>query len=162
LGHALNVSFIVAQAEYVDECAAQITLMDGQADQVSQMAITELLKNGEIKRHRDRSLKIYRERRALIAELLQAELTEFINFTLPESGLAIWLELSPSINMLRLQADADLEKVGFIPTNYYASSEHQVSAMRLGYAHLNEEEISLGIGRLKVAFMNQQGQLLRA
>lgn len=162
LGHALNVSFIVAQAEYLDACAAQITLMDGQADQVSQMAITELLKNGEIKRHRDRSLKIYRERRALIAELLQAELTEFINFTLPESGLAIWLELSPSINMLRLQADADLEKVGFIPTNYYASSEHQVSAMRLGYAHLNEEEISLGIRRLKVAFMNQQGQLLRA
>ena len=162
LGHALNLSFIVAQAEYVDECAAQIKLMDGQADQVSQMAMTELLKNGEIKRHLARSLKIYAERRSHVANLLQAELAEFVSFRLPEFGLAIWLELSPSINMLRLQADAELEKVSFTAANYYSTSEHQVSAIRLGYAHLNEEDISLGIKRLKVAFINQQGQLLRA
>ncbi len=162
LGHVLNLSFIVAQPEYVDECAAQIKLMDGQADQVSQMAMSELLKNGEIKRHRARSLKIYAERRAHMANLLQAELAEFVSFKLPECGLAIWLELSPLINMLRLQADAELEKVGFTAASYYSSSEHQVSAIRLGYAHLNEAEMSLGIQRLKVAFMNQQGQLLRA
>jgi GntR family transcriptional regulator/MocR family aminotransferase len=162
LGHALNLSFIVAQAEYVDECAAQIKLMDGQADQVSQMAMTELLKNGEIKRHLARSLKIYAERRSHVANLLQAELAEFVSFRLPEFGLAIWLELSPSINMLRLQADAELEKVSFTAANYYSTSEHQVSAIRLGYAHLNEEDISLGIKRLKVAFIKQQGQLLRA
>jgi GntR family transcriptional regulator/MocR family aminotransferase len=81
---------------------------------------------------------------------------------LPEFGLAIWLELSPSINMLRLQADAALEKVGFIPANYYSSSEHQVSAIRLGYAHLNEAEMRLGIQRLKTALMSQKSQLLRA
>ena len=162
LGHALNLSFIVAQDECVEECAAQINLMDGQADQVSQMAMTELLKNGEIKRHLARSLKIYAERRSHVANLLQAELAEFVSFRLPECGLAIWLELSPSINMLRLQADAELEKVSFTAANYYSSSEHQVSAIRLGYAHLNEEDISLGIKRLKVAFINQQGQLLRA
>ncbi len=162
LGHALNLSFIVAQAEYVDECAAQIQLMDGQANQVSQMAIAELIKNGEIKRHRARSLKVYGERRAYIADLLRAELAEFVSFDLPESGLAIWLELSPLINMLRLQADAALEKVGFIPANYYSSSEHQVSAIRLGYAHLNEAEMRLGIQRLKTALMSQKSQLLRA
>lgn len=162
LGHALNLSFIVAQAKYVDECAAQIKLMDGRADLVSQMAMTELLKNGEIMRHRARSLKIYAERRTHAANLLQSELAEFVSFKLPECGLAIWLELSPSINMLRLQADAELEKVGFTAANFYSSSEHQVSAIRLGYAHLNEAEMSLGIQRLKVAFMKQQGQLLRA
>ena len=97
-----------------------------------------------------------------MANLLQAELAEFVSFRLPEFGLAIWLELSPSINMLRLQADAELEKVSFTAANYYSTSEHQVSAIRLGYAHLNEEDISLGIKRLKVAFINQQGQLLRA
>jgi GntR family transcriptional regulator/MocR family aminotransferase len=157
-GHALNVSYIVAQIEYVDECAAQIQLMDGQANQVSQMAIAELIKNGEIKRHRARSLKVYGERRAYIADLLRAELAEFVSFNSPESGLAIWLELSPLINMVRLQADAALEKVGFVPANYYTSSEHRLSAIRLGYAHLNEAEMRLGIQRLKTALMCQKSQ----
>ena len=116
----------------------------------------------EIKRHLARSLKIYAERRSYIADLLRAELAEFVSFRLPEFGLAIWLELSPSINMLRLQADAALEKVGFIPANYYSSSEHQVSAIRLGYANLNEAEMRLGIQRLKTALMSQKSQLLRA
>jgi len=161
-GQALNSSYIVAQAEHVDACAAQIQLMDGQANPVSQMALAELIKNGEIKRHRARSLKVYGERRAYIADLLHAEIAEFASFNLPESGLAIWLELSPLINMVRLQADAEHEKVGFIPANYYTSSEHQLSAIRLGYAHLNESEIRMGIQRLKTALMCQKSQLLRA
>ncbi len=161
-GSAFNLGYMVADRETIDLCTRQINLIDKQGQQINQIAIAELLKNGEIKRHRARTLKIYQERRACMVELLQKELTEYVRFRLPESGLAIWLEVSPSINIAILLADAEVEKVSFTPGNHYSSSNHQLSTIRLGYAHLNEAEMALGIQRLKTAFMYQQEKLLRA
>ncbi len=160
-GSAFNLGYMVANREVIDLCAQQINLIDKQGQQINQIAMTELLKNGEIKRHSARTLKIYQARRACMAELLKKELAEYVRFRLPESGLAIWLEVSPSINIATLLADAATEKVSFTPGNHYSSSKHQLSTIRLGYAHLNEAEMALGIQRLKTAFMCQQENTAR-
>lgn len=162
LGTGLNISYMVADKVIIDLCAKQINLIDHQSDRINEMAMTELFKNGEISRHRSRTLKIYQERRDYMIRLLHNELSEFASFNLPGSGLAIWLKINQSINMQKLLTDAEREKVSVMPANHYSSPNHQMSAIRLGYAHLNEDEMALGINRLKTAFMNQQVDLLRA
>lgn len=162
LGEGLNSSFIVADEEKIKQCATQAYLMAGIGNPICQIALAELLRNGEVKRHRARSLKLYRERKNHVIALLRDELFDFAHFKLPESTLAIWLTLHTTINMAKLQADAETKNVSFIPASYYSTSNHQIPAICLGYAHLNEAELSLGIQRLKSAFMLQQSHLLRA
>lgn len=161
-GASLDLGYLVANKAMIALCADRIRLIDGQADPVKQMTITELLNNGEIKRHRARTLKVYQARQAGMIALIEDELAEFVSFRAPESGLAIWLEVKPWIDMVRLQADATSEKISLSLASDYASSKHPISAIRLGYAHLSIAEMTQGIQRLKAALISQQLKLLRA
>ncbi|HNZ57496.1 MAG TPA: PLP-dependent aminotransferase family protein, partial [Methylophilaceae bacterium] len=101
-------------------------------------------------------------RQNLLKDLLQKELGHFVAFNRATNGLAIWLELQPSINIHALINGAELEKVHFNAGAEYSHNLQPVSAIRLGFANLNEEEIRMGVYRLKKAMHNQQPKLLRA
>ncbi|MDZ4142274.1 MAG: PLP-dependent aminotransferase family protein [Methylotenera sp.] len=162
LATGLRVGYIVAPAQVIDKCARQIALIDRQGDQITELAVAELLHIGEIKKHILRTLKIYGERRAFISALLHQELSGFVHFKQPDNGLAIWLEIHSAIDMITLIKDAEFGKISFTAGSSFSTDHHQIQAIRLGYANLNHDEIYLGINRLKAAFLNQQRKLLRA
>lgn len=157
-----RIGYIVAPKEITNQCAQQINLIDRQGDIITELAIAELLHTGEIKRHILRTQKIYSERRTYISTLLYEELSEFVSFRLPNSGLAFWLEIDHAIDMNKLIYDAALEKISIIPASHFSTSSHPIQAIRLGFSDLNLEEIRTGIQRLKTIFLNQQTKLLRA
>ena len=74
---------------------------------------------------------------------------------MPDGGLALWLTVNPKINMQILVKDAELEKVRIVAGARFSLQSEPVSAIKLGFASLNNDEISLGIKRLKRAFMRQ-------
>ncbi|MDP1765295.1 MAG: PLP-dependent aminotransferase family protein [Methylotenera sp.] len=157
-----RIGYIVAPKEIIHQCANQVTLIDRQGDIITELAIAELLHTGEIKRHNLRTVKIYEERSIFIATLLHKELSEFMSFRLPSSGLAIWLEIRPTIDMNTLISDAESKKISISAGANFSSSNNQISAIRLGFANLNNDEILSGINRLKAVFLNQQTKLLWA
>jgi GntR family transcriptional regulator/MocR family aminotransferase len=118
------------------------------------------LHTGEINRHTLKISKIYEERRAFIAKLIRSELNDYVDFSMPDGGLALWLTVNKKINMQTLQNDAELEKVRFIAGAEYSLAGESISAIRLGFAKFNNEETILGIKRLKKAFERQTNQLL--
>ena len=134
-------------------------MIDRQGNTVMELAIAELLYTGEINRHILKIVKIYEERRAFIAKLIYNELSDYVQFKMPDGGLALWLEINPNINMSVLVKDAELEKVRVVVGASFSLHSEPVSAIRLGFASLNNDEIRLGIKRLKSAFMRQLAPL---
>lgn len=162
LSPGFRVGYIVAPAEVVAQCADQISLIDRQGDQITELAIAELLYIGEIKKHNLRTLKIYDERRDFISKLIIQELSEFVTFKLPDSGLAIWLEIFQVIDMSKLMREVEFVKISISTGADFSNTNEPVAAIRLGFANLNNDEISTGIMRLRAAFSNQEAELLRA
>ena len=162
LAPGFRIGYLVASADVIEQCATQITLIDRQGDSISELAVAELLLTGEIKKHNLRALKIYEERCNYMSGLLSKELNDFVSFRQPQNGLAIWLNISQAIDINLLSADAKTEKVSFISSASFSYSNNQDQGIRLGFANLNNDEIYLGIKRLKSAFSNQNSKLLTA
>jgi GntR family transcriptional regulator/MocR family aminotransferase len=159
---SLRLGYIVAPEEIIHLCANQVMLIDRQGNQITELAVAELLHTGEIKRHLLRMLKIYEERRSYLFNLLHKELGEYLSFDLAESGLAFWLKIDACINIQELIKEAEFQKVRFQVGRLYSHQENQVSAIRMGFANLNNAELAQGVSRLKSAFIRQHINLLSA
>ena len=161
LAPGFRVGYLVASEAVIQHCASDITMIDRQGNAPIEIAVAELLHTGEIKRHLTKSLKTYQERKIHICNLINLELAEFCTIAPTNSGLGLWLDLANHINTDALLEDAKKQKLKLQDPNSY-SEFHQVSGLRLGFAHLNCEEITIGITRLKNALSYQSRVALRA
>lgn len=159
LAPSFRLGFVVASREIIKHFSNEIMLIDRQGNTMTELAVAELLHMGEINRHTLKIAKIYEERRAFIAKLIRSELNDYVDFDLPDGGLALWLKIIPSINMLTFLKDVELEKVRVIAGATFSLTNEPVTAIRLGFATLNNDETALGIKRLKRAFERQTIQL---
>jgi GntR family transcriptional regulator / MocR family aminotransferase len=155
LAPGFRLGFIVASREIIKHFSNEIMLIDRQGNTVTELAVAELLHTGEINRHTLKIVKIYEERRAFVAKLIKSELKDFVHFIMPDGGLALWLQINPNINMQTFLNDAELEKVRIVAGTHFSLKNEPISAIRLGFATLNNDETILGIKRLKRAFERQ-------
>ena len=151
LAPGLRIGYLVASKEIINQCAAEVMLIDRQGNSVTELAVAALLESGEIKRHIRRTLKIYNERRNTLIDLLLNELVEHINFDSPNGGLAIWLRLNSGIDISKLVEKAMREKVKILPASLFSESNEDVNGIRLGFGSLNANELATGVQRLKRA-----------
>ena len=106
--------------------------MDVQGDWVLEQTMAELFKFGEMQRHMKKALKIYRRRRDVFCEMLNAEMGEWVRFKKPEGGMAVWTRFDQKIVITELAAKA--KEMGLaIPSGiiYDKASAHQWNASRL-------------------------------
>ncbi|HQC29832.1 MAG TPA: PLP-dependent aminotransferase family protein [Methylotenera sp.] len=151
LAPGLRVGYLVTSKAFVNQCAAEVLLIDRQGNSVTELAVAELMDSGEIKRHIRRTLKIYEERRNVLTQLLQNELGQYVSFDSPNGGLAIWLRLNEGIDVNALVKKALHEKVRILPAPMFSESPINIHAIRLGFGSLNTDELTTGIQRLKRA-----------
>lgn len=161
LAPGFRVGYVVASAPIISHYASDISMIDRQGNSMIEAAIAELLHTGEIKRHINKTAKIYQERKIHLIHLIHTELSEFCTVINCTNGLGIWLDLASDIRLDLLIEDAEKEKIILHSPNYY--SEHiAVSGLRLGFAHLNKEEMTSAIHRLKNVFLYQSKLALSA
>lgn len=157
-----RIGYIVAPEAIINTCANQVMLIDRQGNQITELALAELLHTGEIKKHILRTQTIYAERKMHLSSLLQDELSEYLHFKLADSGLAIWLQLGSAIKLNVLAAEAEVQKVRIQLGSYFAEDASPVHGIRMGFANLNHDEMTQGIIRLKKTFLAQRARLLSA
>jgi GntR family transcriptional regulator/MocR family aminotransferase len=155
LASGFRMGFIAAPKEIIKHLSSEIMIIDRQGNSVTELAIAELLHTGEISRHILKIFKIFEGRRNFIVKLLRTELKDFVTFKIPAGGLALWLIVKPNINMELLIKDAEIEKVRIVSGSTFSSNNAPVSAIRLGFANLNDDEMTMGIKRLKNALERQ-------
>lgn len=152
LAPGLRIGYIIAHAEVINRCATDIMLIDRQGSAVTELAVAELLESGEIKRHIRRTMLIYDERRALASKLIQQNLSRFVNFVMPNGGLALWLKVDESVDIDLLVSDALQLQVRILPGSLFSEGNKKVQGIRLGYGNLDSSELVTGVERLKDVF----------
>jgi GntR family transcriptional regulator/MocR family aminotransferase len=107
-----------------------------------------------VKRHIRKSFKVYNERRVLLATLLRKELFDFVDFDMPDGGLAFWIRLKSNMKTEDIMSRALEEKIRILPGAIFTLGSTNSQAIRLGFGSLDSTELTAGIQRLSHA-LNQ-------
>lgn len=154
LAPGLRLGYIAAPELVINRCVHDIILIDRQGNSLTELAVAELMRSGEIKRHVRRALKIYRERRDYAVMRVRDIIPEAV-FTVPPGGLALWLVLDARLDMLQLQRDTLNQGVAILPGQLFSGPGKTIPALRLGYASLNQQELEQGLAGLALAIKQQ-------
>ena len=146
---AFRVGYLVGSANVIGHLAKLRRIVDRQGDTIADNAIAELMQNGIIQRHLRKSLRVYRQRRDVFCDLLQRELNSYLNFHLPEGGMAVWTTFDPAIDLLKLSQDARRKELFFSDGSNHRSSSNMQNATRLGFASSNVEELEKCVDMMK-------------
>jgi GntR family transcriptional regulator/MocR family aminotransferase len=145
----LRVGYVVAPKEVIDAFAKQISLIDRQGDQVTEMAVADFIDAGELARHSRRALPIYRRRREIFASLLRAHFGDLIRFDVPLGGLAYWIHFLHNEHLQQLEARAHAKGFRLLASDSFRICDFAPRGLRLGFASKNDREMSEAISGLR-------------
>lgn len=137
LAPSVRVGFITSHQSTIDEIGEYRSMIDVQGDNIMDLAVLELIRSGEIRRHIRRSIRYYKERRDYFASLLKQRLSEIIEFTTPQGGLAFWICFNSEFGIEEI---SNLLKKCRIKSNLIFDFQGRV-CMRVGYATLSDDDI---------------------
>ena len=104
-------------------------------------AVAELLQNGIIQRHLRKSLRLYRQRRDLFCALLHSELSGYLEFKVPEGGMAVWTRFDLMVDLADLAQKALKKDLYFSNGLLQDSVNKPLNATRLGFASSDLQEL---------------------
>jgi len=151
LSPSLRIGYLVAAEQVINRAAAEIMMIDRQGDPVNEAAAAELMTTGALKSHTRKVLRIYAQRREVLAEALRARLGDAVEFLLPQGGLALWVNFAPKIDVPALAGRALAKGVGITPGQSFATNRHKTNGARLGFGSLDETELLTAVERLAKA-----------
>ncbi|MDB5151087.1 MAG: hypothetical protein JWQ57_5107 [Mucilaginibacter sp.] len=146
---ALRIGFMIGPSAFVDAAAALRELIDKQGDTVLEEAFAVLFNTGEMDRYFRKSLKIYRQRRNLLCQILQSDFSGDIAFNVPEGGLAVWTNFDERINLIKMTEDAAKKRLQIDDGSFYKNESFAANGIRMGFASLDENEMVEALGLLK-------------
>lgn len=133
-----QTDFMIAPKDLVEEAYKYLHIF-GSTDVIKEQAMGEMIYEGDIHRYRRKALKIYQARRDYFVLLLRRYFSDDIHFYPPGGGLAFWLQYRQPFSINKL-AESCREKGLFIPRICLYQNQ-RITALRLGFGHLNEEEM---------------------
>lgn len=146
LAPSIRIGYLVAPTELITALKPLRRIVDRQGDPIMEMAIAEMIKDGEIQRHLKKTVKIYKKRRDLFCRLLKDNLGKHVSFKIPEGGMVVWACFGPHIDPEQLAAELKSKR---LVINIQKDFVSQHNAVRFGFASLNEEEIHRSITLLR-------------
>ncbi|MBX3212215.1 MAG: PLP-dependent aminotransferase family protein [Labilithrix sp.] len=149
LAPGMRIGFVVAPVPVIERLAATRRIVDRQGDHLLETAIAELVEEGEVQRHVRRAKRVYAERRARLASLLEAELGGVLSFALPSGGTAIWARVAGDVPVDVWAARAlDQEALALQSARQFAFDGRSRPFLRLGFAQHEEREAREAIRRM--------------
>ncbi len=115
---------------------------------VLQAALGEFLASGAYERHLGRLRRVLRGRCETLLDALERELPEGAQWTRPEGGYQVWVELPGGIDTRDLLADAMRAGLLFAPGDQFQHDGRASNALRLTYAQADEDAIRRGVAIL--------------
>ena len=146
---AFRVGYLVGSENVINHLAQLRRIIDRQGDNMLENAIAELLQNGIIQRHLRKSLRTYRHRRDVFCEMLRTELSNYLNFQIPDGGMAVWTKFDIGINLIDLSAKAK-QKDLFIADGADSNiTSGNLNGLRLGFASSSTNELEQSVAIMK-------------
>ncbi len=149
LAPGLRLGYMVAPRPFLDQAATHRTYVDRQGDQVLELAIAELLEDGEVQRHARRMRRIYQGRRDCLASALRDRLAGAARFTVPPGGMAMWVGIDAEVN--RFARRCEKRGVCIYTARQLAFDGRVRPYVRLGFAAHDEAELKTAVARMAAA-----------
>jgi GntR family transcriptional regulator / MocR family aminotransferase len=151
LAPALRLGYIHAPPEAIATFSEHRRSIDGQGDGALELAIAELLEDGEIPQHVWRMRRIYAARREALASALRRELGDVLEFAVPPGGMALWCKVSERVELDRWAERSAAAGAPFEVGRRSSFDGSPVQALRLGFAAEAEKELREGVRRMAAA-----------
>ena len=148
---SFQTGFVVAPENLISEATNYLQLLDKQGDLIQEQMLSELISEGEIYRLMKKNIVVYKQRRDCLSKLLAHYFSEIATWEIPSGGLAIWLEFTAKISLVKL-AEAAEEFDLFLPKTILYQDRKNCT-IRFGFGHLNEEELETVVLKLKSAYL---------
>ena len=150
----LRTGYIVGPQNLIEDISRLSRFIDCHGNLAMERAIAILYEDGEIKRYLKKALQTYRARRDYFCNLLTVELGEWVNFQIPEGGLAVWVHFDQSIPVDKLRKSALARGLQIPKPVFRDSSGQMLNKIRMGFASLNQPEMKEAITILKEAIVS--------
>ncbi|MVX37296.1 PLP-dependent aminotransferase family protein [Myroides sp. LoEW2-1] len=149
---ALRIGYLVTKnQELLRQIGNLRKLIDVQGDVIMEQAILQLIQEGTIKKHLRKVSQIYNQRRDTMKDLIERYLKDYVNYSVPEGGLAFWLEYKTGFNHKVFEQSVFDKGIKLISSISYSFDNKSVG-FRLSFGNLEEEEMKLGIIALANCF----------
>lgn len=148
---ALRLGFVVAPPKLTSRLKELRVAVDLHGDPTLEMAMAELMEDGELQRHLNRMRVSYRARRDALCAALDEHLGATLEVGPPPGGLAIWAKLRRDLDVDAWAARAMQAGVAFRPGRAFAFDGLPVPALRMGFTAHGEEELGEAVRRMTTA-----------
>lgn len=142
------VNYVVGPAAFIKSLANLWNSIDKQRDQVMDRAIVELLKFGTLSRYQRKSVAAYRERRDQVAALIDQHLRRFVDFEIPDAGLAFWLRFRKTLDVDELVNRLYQRGVSVVPPSGYYFKGQAPTGLRIGFASPDLQKLDTALETL--------------
>ncbi|HEY1547628.1 MAG TPA: PLP-dependent aminotransferase family protein [Kofleriaceae bacterium] len=149
LAPGLRLGYVVAPAPVIATLAARRATLDRQGDHVTELAVTDLIEDGELARHVATSRRIYAARRDAFATLLRRELGGVLEIALAAGGITVWARVAPDISIEKWRARALAKGVAFVAGRELALGRAPSPFIRLAFARHSESELATAVRILR-------------
>jgi GntR family transcriptional regulator/MocR family aminotransferase len=153
----LRIGYVAAPKAVITSMANSAASVDRQGNALTELAVADLIRSGELRRHVRKARKVYACRRDAFGNLLRAQFQYLVDFKVPDGGLAYWVTFRDSSMLDAIESGAAKCNLRFLPSTSFAAHPHRGRGLRLGFASLNESEAELAIARLRETAKVGQG-----
>jgi GntR family transcriptional regulator/MocR family aminotransferase len=161
LAPGIRIGYAVAPTAVLELMAERRCFIDRQGDHALDCAVSELLEDGELRRHVQRVRGIHRARRDALASALARELAGVVTFERPARGTAIWAH-APGMDVDAWHAAALLRGVSFSASREFDFADRPSRHARFGFAALDEDGLVEAVRRLAAAASDCAPRCVRA
>ncbi|MFD1283808.1 PLP-dependent aminotransferase family protein [Mesonia ostreae] len=144
-----QMNFLIAPKDLLQEGTKYLNVF-GKPNVMMEKALGEIILQGDIHRYQRKSKKIISERKELFSKLLHIYFKNQILYTIPDSGLAFWIRFKVFFPLTRLQVKA--KERGLLIPSICLYQNREITALRLGFAHLNSQEMEEAVKLLTEAY----------
>ncbi len=153
LAPSIRMGYIVASKAFIWQAAQLRKVMEMRGDLLMEESVASLYSSGEMQRHINRSVKLYKVRRDMFCEMLVRELGDMVRFNKPLGGMAIWITFDQRYPLPELSKKLAIQGIYMNDGIQYDTGEIAPNSLRIGFASMNEKEMKILVEAL--------GKLLR-
>jgi len=148
----LRVGWVIGPRPLIQRLTEAKQLTDLHTDQFSQAVMLDFARSGSLAGHQNKMLAAGARRLQAAVDALSRYLPRGSQFTRPEGGMNLWVELPEPLDTAELLPRAQAEGVAYLPGKYFSIARAHTGALRLSFAGLAEEQIERGIRILGTLF----------
>lgn len=149
---SLRISYMVLPAPLLEKGTEITSLYKQTVSCHIQFTLAEFIKRGEWQKHINRMRKLYQKKREMVLETIQNELGRHVKIRGGDSGLHILLDVDSRFDEGELIERAKMHGVKIYPASLFYTKQPPTTTVLIGFAGVSEEEIQVGIKKLKGAW----------